>query len=121
MNNKNLNSCPVCDHDLTITRYECKKCKTKIEGDFKTDKFASLTDEQKDFIEIFVMKRGSIKEIEKEMNISYPTVRNKLDNVISALGHNVEKYDSRLEILNLLNDGEITSSEATKLLDELNY
>lgn len=119
MANKTMDSCPVCQNELTITRYECKNCRTKIEGEFKVDKFSTLSQEEKDFIEIFVMKRGSIKEIEKELGISYPTVRNKLDHVIAALGHQVDKYDSNMEILNLLNEGQITSEEATKLLGEL--
>lgn len=121
MDKNNLNSCPVCDHELTITKYQCKRCHTSIEGNFKVDKFSTLTDKQRDFIELFVMKRGSIKEIEKELAVSYPTVRNMLDDVIAALGHNVDKYDSKLEILSQLDKGEISPEEATKLLKELNY
>ncbi len=120
MKNKSLYECPVCDHELTIKTYECKHCGTKIEGDFEIDKFSRLTKEEKDFIELFVMKRGSIKEIEKELNISYPTVRNKLDSVISALGYKVEKNSSRLEILQMLDRGEISSEEAQRLLNKLN-
>ncbi|MFL8887144.1 DUF2089 family protein [Helcococcus kunzii] len=116
---ENLSICPVCEHELSITKYKCNKCKTEINGNFKQDNFSKLTKEQKDFVEIFVLKRGSIKEIEKELGISYPTVRNKLDNVISALGHKVESDTSKIEILNMLNNGEITSEEATKMLSEL--
>lgn len=121
MTKKNLSDCPVCSHELTITSYECKKCKTKIEGEFKVDKFSTLSDKQKDFVELFVMKRGSIKEIEKALGISYPTVRNMLDDAIASLGHEVDRYDSRMEILTRLDKGELTSEEATKLLDDLNY
>lgn len=116
---ENLSNCPVCDHQLTITRYECDHCKTEIKGRFKQNIFSKLTEEERDFIEIFVLKRGSIKEIEKELGISYPTVRNKLDNVISALGHKVDKDTSKIEILTMLDKGEITSEEATKLLSDL--
>jgi len=117
---KNLCDCPVCDSKLVITSYQCGKCGTKIEGRFKQDKFASLSQDDKDFIELFVKKRGSIKEIEKEMGISYPTVRNKLDSVISALGHKVESRNSRVEILQMLDKGEISSEEAQKMLSEIN-
>ncbi|MDO5026490.1 MAG: DUF2089 domain-containing protein [Tissierellia bacterium] len=119
MTNKSLYQCPVCDHELTIKAYQCKACGTKIEGDFQIDKFSRLTKEEKDFIELFIMKRGSIKEIEKELNISYPTVRNKLDNVISALGHKVERDSSSFEILQMLDRGEISSDEAQKLLNKM--
>lgn len=119
MKKKSLCECPVCSNNLMITRYECKKCGTKIEGNFTNDKFSSLSDENKDFIELFVKKRGSIKEIEKELGVSYPTVRNMLDNVISALGHKVEKNNSKIEILQMLDAGEISSKEAKTLLDQL--
>lgn len=116
---ENLSICPICDNELSVTRYTCNHCKTEIKGNFRQDNFSKLTKEQRDFIEVFVLKRGSIKEIEKELGISYPTVRNKLDNVISALGHKVESDTSKIEILNMLNNGEITSEEATKMLSEL--
>lgn len=116
----NLSNCPVCDRDLVIREYECLKCHTTIRGHFRQDKFSKLTQEQKDFIEIFVMKRGSIKEIEKELGISYPTVRNKLDQVINALGHEVESDQSRIEILNMLNEGQISPEEAAEMIENLN-
>lgn len=119
MKKENLCDCPLCQSKLSITRYECRKCGTKIEGNFVQDKFSSLSDEEKEFIELFVMKRGSIKEIEKELGISYPTVRNKLDQVIAALGHKVEKDNSKMEILKMLNEGHISTDEATRMLEDL--
>lgn len=120
MKNKSLYECPVCEHELTVKVYQCNHCGTKIEGEFEIDKFSRLSKEEKDFIELFVMKRGSIKEIEKELGISYPTVRNKLDNVISALGYKVEASNSKYEILQMLDKGEISSEEAQKLLQSVN-
>lgn len=120
--NKNLINCPICDNKLNITKYQCISCGTEISGNFELNKFATLNQEQLDFIEVFVLCRGSIKEIEKELGISYPTVRNKLDNVISALGHKITSNDSqsKLDILNMLDNGELTTEEATLLLKELN-
>lgn len=119
MKAKNLSDCPVCSNRLTITSYQCGKCGTRIEGVFEQDKFASLSQENKDFIELFVKKRGSIKEIERELGISYPTVRNKLDEAIKALGHEVDVSNTRVEILQMLDNGEISSQEAKKLLEQL--
>lgn len=116
---KNLSICPLCDNKLKIVKYYCENCRTEISGDFEQNNFSNLSEEQRKFVEIFVMKRGSIKEIEKELGISYPTVRNKLDDVISALGHKVESKSSKMEILNMLNEGQITSEEATRLLSNL--
>ncbi len=117
--NKNLNSCPVCYGELIITGYRCPSCATEINGYFEIDKFSKLSKEDLEFIEVFVMNRGSIKDIEKALGISYPTVRNKLDNVIKALGHKVNSESSRLEILSMINDGQISAEDGAKLLKEL--
>ena len=114
-----LDKCPACDGRLMITNYQCEDCGTEVSGYFYGNKFTKLSKEDLEFIEIFVMNRGSIKEIEKVMGISYPTVRNKLDHVINALGHSVNSEDSRLEILNMLDEGQITAEEATEMLSNL--
>ncbi|KAB3537850.1 DUF2089 domain-containing protein [Alkaliphilus pronyensis] len=115
-----LNSCPVCNHQLLVTKLKCCHCDTTIEGSFKLCKFSKLSEEHKDFIDVFIKNRGNIKEIERELGISYPTVRNKLEAVISALGHNyVEvKTNNKKEVLESLNRGDITAEEAVKLLKE---
>lgn len=114
-----LGKCPVCGEELYATKLSCHHCHTHIEGDFSLCKFCKLTDEQKIFVETFLKNRGNIKEIEKEMGISYPTVRGKLENVIEALGYKPKysgpKIDKK-EILKKLSDGEITSEEALKQL-----
>ncbi len=114
-----IGNCPICSGELKVERLACKKCGTGIEGDFDLNKFSRLTREQQDFVEIFLKQRGNIKEIEKELGISYPTVRGRLDNVIKALGYNPKENEERLdrmEILQRLNDGEISAEEAEKLL-----
>ena len=114
-----LGRCPVCGKELEVTSLSCNNCYTKIEGHFSICKFCKLTDEQKNFVEVFIKNRGNIKEIEKELGISYPTVRNKLEDVISALGYSpkyTEPKVDRKEILERLSKGEITSEEAIKLL-----
>lgn len=78
--------CPVCNSELKIVKLECEKCKTKIEGEFKGCDFCNLTPEEQYFLKIFVKCKGSIKEIEKELDISYPTVKSRLNQLITALG-----------------------------------
>ncbi|MTI65014.1 MAG: DUF2089 domain-containing protein [Firmicutes bacterium] len=115
-----IGKCPVCDHNLDVTELHCNHCNTTIQSDFDLCKFCKLSNEQKHFIEVFVKNRGNIKEIEKELGISYPTVRNKLENVVQALGYS-PKYSPKVnkkEILEKLSSGEITSDEAVKLLKE---
>lgn len=123
MNYKAPSRCPVCEHELSISMMTCSYCQTKLEGNFTSCKFCKLPPEQLEFIEIFIKCRGNIKDVEKELGISYPTVRNRLDGIIQALGYNVEKdpatdegKNRRQEILSSMEKGEITSVEATKLL-----
>ncbi|SCX82046.1 DUF2089 domain-containing protein [Alkaliphilus peptidifermentans] len=120
MKNKVLGQCPVCNHQLKITRLHCRHCDTTIEGSFELCKFSRLSQEHKDFIDVFIKNRGNIKEIERELGISYPTVRNKLEGVIEALGHSSVPITStnKKDVLESLSRGEITAEEAVKLLKE---
>lgn len=112
-------SCPICGSETRVTEIYCKKCETTIRGQFELCKFCRLNDKQKYFVEVFIKNRGNIKEIEKELGISYPTVRNKLDEVISALGYKLEKPEiNQKEILEKLSNGEISKDEALKLLSK---
>ena len=121
MKHEVLGKCPVCDSGIQITEIYCKNCETTIHGEFELCKFCKLTTQQKYFIEVFIKNRGNIKELEKELGISYPTVRNKLDEVIAALGYQVEQPKipvNRKEILDKLSRGEISKDEALKLINE---
>ncbi|SFG57577.1 hypothetical protein SAMN05660649_02065 [Desulfotomaculum arcticum] len=115
-------SCPVCGSEMTISRLTCTRCPTKMEGEFAACKFCRLPDEQIEFIEVFIKCRGSIKDVEKELGISYPTVRNRLEGVIQALGYRLENTDSQVDvenrerILQALESGEISSQEAVRRL-----
>lgn len=112
-------NCPICNSETKVTEVYCKRCETTIRGEFDLCKFCRLTKEQQYFVEVFIKNRGNIKEIEKELGISYPTVRNKLDDVIFALGHKVEKPSvNQKEILEKLSKGEINKDEALRLLKE---
>ena len=91
MDYKMPHQCPVCNHEMKISELTCTYCPTKIEGEFSPCKFCRLPSEQLIFMEAFIKCRGNIKEVEKELGISYPTVRHRLDSVIEALGYGVEK------------------------------
>lgn len=120
MTHKVISRCPVCNSNLKVTRLECKKCGTIIQNEFELSKFAYLKKEQLYFIEIFLKCRGNIKDVEKEMGLSYPTVRAKLDDVIFALGYNLDKrpkVDNR-EIINMLENKQITYEQAIEMLED---
>ena len=129
MNYKAPGRCPICGEKLSITKLSCSKCATTIEGHFEPCEFCRLPDEDLNFIKIFIKCRGNIKDVEKELGISYPTVRGKLDTVIRGLGYEVpskelikeneNKTAARNEILDQLSNGEITSKEATERIKNL--
>ncbi len=117
-----LGKCPVCGNNTIVKRIGCEECGTNIEGSFHLCKFCRLTAEQKSFIDVFIKCRGNIKEVEKELGVSYPTVKNRLEDIANALGHHQEQEPSstnrKKEILDKLNKGEISAEEAINLLKE---
>ena len=123
---KALERCPACGDDLTITRLSCAACETEVNGRFSTCRFCKLAPESLRLLEIFIKNRGNVKEMERELGLSYPTVRGRLDAVIQELGFEVEsepeeeeRGDRRREILDQLDRGEIGAAEAAELLAKM--
>ena len=117
--------CPICQGEVIVTRISCRDCNSTIEGNFSSRTFSQLTPEQMDFVETFVRLEGKIKHMEKELEVSYPTIRKKLHDVIAALGYQPGGSelssltdDERQQILNDLDEGKISYDEAMKLLQE---
>ncbi len=114
--------CPVCGEQLHVTRLECGQCGTAIEGEFSLGRLWRLTPQQLEFVEVFLRCEGKLKYVEKELNISYPTVRNRLREIIRALGYEVRTEErippeeERQRILDDLAEGLITAEEALELL-----
>jgi hypothetical protein len=79
-------SCPICHSSLAITRLHCAACGTTIEGNFQSGWWAGLSPEQMVFVETFVRCEGKLNRMEKEIGMSYPTLRNRLTEVIRAMG-----------------------------------
>ena len=124
-----LTYCPVCHGDLEVTRLYCSHCDTTVEGHFlgSNNPFSQLTSEQVQFVLTFVRCEGRFNRMEDEMNLSYPTIRNRLYDVIRALGYEPGKEetpvrlsaDERKRILDDLDRGEITLEQAKRLLQGL--
>ena len=81
-----ISTCPVCQGELSITRLHCRNCGTALEGEFSVGRFGRLEREQLAFLESFLRSRGNLKEMERELGISYPTVRSRLEALLRALG-----------------------------------
>jgi hypothetical protein len=79
-------TCPICSGELAVTRLHCRECGTTLEGDFNVGRFARLSREQFALLESFLRSKGNLKEMERELGISYPTVRARVDALLRALG-----------------------------------
>jgi hypothetical protein len=76
----------VCEAELAISRLHCRSCGTAIEGEFGVGRFGRLSREQLSLLESFLRSRGNLKEMERELGISYPTVRGRVESLVRALG-----------------------------------
>lgn len=115
---KMIDSCPTCGGRLTIIEVCCDACGTQVRSRYTPSPFSTLTAEEQTFLLLFVRSRGNLKEVEKALGVSYPTVRAKLDEVIEALDTAPPAAASypRREILARVQAGELTASEALILL-----
>lgn len=119
--------CPVCGHNMQVTRLHCVNCNTELTGEFIPCRFCNLEDKHLQFVETFLRCRGSIKEMEKVLGVSYPTVRNMMDAALSALSLDnkpsalppKEREADRKKILDQLNNGEIDAEAAIAALREM--
>jgi len=117
--------CPFCGGELAVTRISCQDCSTTIEGRFTSGAFSQLTGEQLEFVETFVRCEGKINRMEDEIGLSYPTIRNRLHEIIRALGYEPGKEEAsgpseeeRLHILGELEQGTISYEDAMRSLQE---
>lgn len=118
-----LTRCPVCQNELIVSRLHCPSCDTVVEGRFTAGHFANLTEEQLNFIITFVRCEGKINRMEDELKLSYPTIRNRLHEVIRALGFEPGKDESpeitdetRRTVLEDLDAGKISAEDAMRIL-----
>ena len=126
-----ISICPVCSTELFVTRLQCRSCGTAIEGDFSVGRFGRLNREQLALLESFLRARGNLKELERELKLSYPTVRARIDALVRALGladgafvddgsedgsGRDEMSGLRREVLERLARHEITADEAAALI-----
>jgi hypothetical protein len=81
-----ISTCPVCSGELAVTRLHCRSCGTTLEGDFSVGRFGRLSREQVVILESFLRARGNLKDMERELGLSYPTVRSRLEALVRALG-----------------------------------
>jgi hypothetical protein len=131
--------CPACGGPFTITECQCPNCKLLMRGEFQPDPFSVLTQDQVTFIRVFLRARGNLSEVEKILGVSYPTIRNKLDEINLAFDHtgspaptaqgtnqglsetenNNSIEDTRKAVLQQVSSGVLSAAEALQKLREL--
>jgi len=130
-----LTRCPVCDAALGISELTCECCQTRIHGKFDPCRFCRLPPEHLAFVETFLRCEGNLSRVEKELNVSYPTVRNRLSAALTALGFNganeepmpapaasapgPETTVRRREVLEALAQGTLNADDAAEALREM--
>lgn len=113
------NRCPACGGELRVKALQCASCKTVVEGEYILSKFLTLTDDQLRFCELLIRNRGNLKDVCAALGISYPTARNRMDDLVRALGYEDRpSTGDRMQILERLTRGEITHAQALELLKE---
>jgi len=135
-----ISTCPVCSGELAVTRLHCRSCGTTLEGEFSVGRFGRLTKEQLVLLESVIRSRGNLRDMERELGISYPTVRSRVEALVRALGFGPRDGDeasgdeasgtaaageattaaaSRQEILERLARHEIGAEDAAKAIRAL--
>jgi hypothetical protein len=127
-----ISTCPVCSGELAVTRLRCTSCGTTLEGEFSVGRFARLSRDQMALLESFLRSRGNLRDIERELGISYPTVRGRVEALVRALGFGpraeaddaedrpeARPVDTREAILERLARHEITAEDAATAIRSL--
>ena len=122
---KILEQCPSCGGALHVTRLNCTSCETVVTGRYQPCPFCRLSPESAQFLLTFIRCRGNVKEMERELGISYWTVRRRLDGLIQDLGVTatpVQEKDlaaQQLAILEQVDRGEISAAQASEILAQI--
>jgi hypothetical protein len=123
-----IGRCPICHDELSVTRLHCHNCGTTLEGEFSLGPLQRLNQEQIQFVEAFIRNRGSLKDVGTELNMSYPTVNSRLNDILMTLGYSdrvkvpesqegpAMSAERKREILTQLREGAIQAAEAERLL-----
>lgn len=115
--------CPICQSEMEVVRLHCSSCDTSMEGHFALGQFSNLSQEQMEFVFTFVRCEGKINRMEQELSLSYPTIRNRLHEVIRTLGYEPGRDETpevddqtRSSVIADLESGKITADQAMRIL-----
>ena len=111
----NLVNCPICHKELLIREYHCPACDVSFQGAFSRSWLEGLSSSQLEFIKLFLLVQGNLKELQKRLGISYPTVKNRLSEIIKIITQDQGTEDYS-DILADLEAGFINVEEAVDMI-----
>ncbi|MEN6444962.1 MAG: DUF2089 family protein [Candidatus Cloacimonas sp.] len=114
----NLTNCPICKSELKVRELYCPHCEVSFKGDFQTNWLADLNASQLEFIRLFVLVQGNLKELQDKLGISYPTVKNRLAEIIGVITKKKPQTDSVIDVLSDLEEGFINVEEAINVIKQ---
>jgi hypothetical protein len=114
-----ISTCPVCSSELAVTRLHCRSCGTTLEGDFSVGRFGRLSRDQVTLLESFLRSRGNLRDMERELGISYPTVRSRVEALVRALGFGPRGDDESGEEPDAPASGPTVSDPRQAILEKL--
>jgi hypothetical protein len=113
-------TCPSCRGALAATRLTCGACATQVEGSFELPALLRLSPQDLEFVARFVKASGSLKDLAAQYGQSYPTIRNRLNQVIAQLGDDEQRrIERRHAILDAIAKGTLSVAAAERQLREL--
>lgn len=107
---------PGVDENPVVTALEFPEAGIQVAGRFSLNEFATLSADNLEFLRLYIKVRGNLKEVERILGVSYPTVRSRFDALLRSLGYEPESPDPRDETLSLLERGQISPDEAVRRL-----
>lgn len=122
--NKVIDKCPICNHELIVTALHCNNCRTNFQGVFELTHtpLSNLSADQLQFVLTFIRCEGKFNRMEEELDLSYPTLRSRFNEILRVMGFESQEEDDKpsseagKEILTKLNEGKISIDEAQELL-----
>ena len=113
-----ISACPVCGESMIVRALSCDGCGSELRGRFAPPRLGRLPRELQEVVEVFLRCRGNIKEVERELGISYPTVSKKLDAINLLLTAMGSSDTAKVRILRQLEAGEVTVADAVEALSQ---
>ncbi len=115
-----IDHCPFCGGSMKIQKLKCLHCDISIEGEFFTSPILSLCEDDQLFIELFVLNSGSLKDMAEIMQVTYPTIRNRLNGIIARIREIAGDRESyKAHLLKKVQEGELDPGKAANIIRNL--